>query len=137
MVTFCSSAGLASSYPTSTRSKMNSLQRCIIVLLAVAATPTICPAQQTADSATIAAARDFITVSGAADAILAGARANLPAQRQALPEIPEEFWTRFEERMTRDAPALADSIAMIYARTFTLQELKDIVAFFKTPSGRR
>ncbi len=118
---------------------MNSLQRCTIVLIAVAGLPTICLAQeaQTIDSVTIEAARDFIRMSGAVDAILAGTRANIPAQRQALPEIPEEFWVRFENRMTRDAPALADSIAMIYAKTFTLQELRDIVAFFKTPSGRR
>ena len=53
-----------------------------------------------------------------------------------MPQVPE-FWVRFENRLIKEAPALGDSIAMIYARTFSLRELQDIAAFFKTATGRR
>ena len=75
--------------------------------------------------------------SGTVEAMVAGMRANLPSQRQALPQVPEEFWRKFEDRMVKDAPALGDSIAGIYSRTFSLQELRELTAFFNSPIGRR
>lgn len=89
------------------------------------------------DAARLAAARRVLQTSGTVDAMVAGIKTSLPAQRAASPGLPEEFWTRFEARVTQDAPLLADSIALLYARTFTLAELEAFVAFYQSPAGQR
>jgi hypothetical protein len=91
----------------------------------------------TDQAAKLAAARAFIKASAAVDGMVAAMRANLPAQRQAMPQVPAEFWTRFEAQMIKEAPTLGDSIAVLYARTFSLRELQDLTAFFNSPIGRR
>jgi hypothetical protein len=64
-------------------------------------------------------------------------RANLPAQRMANPAVPAEFWTRFEARLVNDLPQLVDSIAVLYAGKFTQPELEALLAFYRSPTGRR
>ena len=46
-------------------------------------------------------------------------------------------WTRFAARIEQDAPQLVDSIALLYARTFTQSELDGLVAFYESLVGRR
>lgn len=94
-------------------------------------------AQDTQSASRLMAAHTFLEESGAVDAMVAAMRANLPAQRAATPQLPEEFWTRFEARMVKDAPQLVDSIAALYARRFTRQELDALVGFYRSPVGRR
>jgi hypothetical protein len=89
------------------------------------------------DSARLAAARAVIAASGTVDAMVAGMKAALPAQKAANAELPEEFWTRVEKRLTQDAPQLADSIAVVYATRFTQQELEALTAFYHSPVGVR
>jgi len=88
-------------------------------------------------AARLAAARRVLEASGTADAMVAAIRANLPAQRAASPQLPAEFWTRFEARIVQDAPQLVDSIAVLYARTFTPEELEGLATFYTSPIGRR
>jgi hypothetical protein len=110
----------------------------IALLTVFLLTPTWLAAQDATDrAARVTAAREFLKSSGAVDAMVAGMRANLPAQRQAMPQVPAEFWTRFETRMVKDAPALGDSIAFLYAQEFSVPELKQLTAFFNSPIGRR
>lgn len=85
----------------------------------------------------LAAAKNLVAATGAADAMVAAIRANLPAQKQAMPQVPAEFWTRFETEMVREAPAFTDSIAVIYANVFSEPELHQMLAFFNSPIGRR
>jgi hypothetical protein len=93
-------------------------------------------AQDPPDAARLAAARQVIEASGTVDAMLAGVRAAIPAQRTAMPQVPEEFWTRFDARLADDVPQLADSMAVLYAKTFSLQELEAFVAFHRSPAGQ-
>ena len=111
----------------------------VLVAVAVSAfTPAGSWAQNTAaDAAKVAAAQNLLKASNAVDAMVAAMRANLPAQRQALPQVPEEFWTRFEARMVKEVPAFADSIAVLYAGKFSLRELQELTAFYSSPIGRR
>jgi uncharacterized protein len=112
--------------------------RITVLTIAVLIVPTPSFAQAAPDrAAKVAAARAFLKSSGAVDAMLAGMRANLPAQRQAMPQVPEEFWVRFESRMVKEAPALSDSIAFLYANTFSVSELQQLTTFFRSPIGRR
>ena len=101
-------------------------------------TPTRSWAQNTADDAAkITAAQNLLKASNAVDAMVAAMRANLPVQKQAMPQVPEEFWTRFEARLVKEAPALGDSIAVLYARRFSLRDLEELTAFYTSPLGRR
>lgn len=95
------------------------------------------PAPQPVDSARVAMAREALQAGGAVDAMIAAIRANLPAQRAMTPQLPPEFWTRFEARIGQEAPHLADSIAVLYARSFTLPELEALLAFYRSPVGQR
>jgi uncharacterized protein len=89
------------------------------------------------DVAHLQAAHRFLDASGAVNLMVAAIRANLPAQRAAAPKVPEEFWTRFEARIVQDAPQLVDSIAVIYARSFSVEDLQALVAFYTSPTGQR
>ena len=90
-----------------------------------------------ADPARVAAARRVLDASGVADLMISAMKATIPAQRAATPQLPPEFWTRFEARIVQEAPQLVDSIAAVYAGTFTLQELQQLAAFHESPIGRR
>lgn len=91
----------------------------------------------TPDSLRVAAARRLLESIGAVELMVAGFRANLPAQRAASPQLPAEFWTRFESRMVSDAPQLLDSIAALYARTFNQTELAALSEFYRSPAGQK
>ena len=104
----------------------------------VVSAPNSSAAQNSSDQASkLAAAREYIRASSAVDAMVSAMRANLPAQRQAMPQVPEEFWNRFEEVMVKEAPTFGDSVAVLYARTFSVRELQELTAFLKSPIGRR
>ena len=89
------------------------------------------------DAQRVATAKRVLEASGTVETMTAAMKANLPAQRMANPQIPAEFWTRFEARIQQDVPQLVDSIALLYARNFTQQELDGLLTFYQTPTGRR
>jgi len=55
--------------------------------------------------------------------------------RQAIPQVPEEFWVRMMDRF--DGQELVELTIPIYARHFTLEEIRDINAFYESPTGRK
>lgn len=97
------------------------------------------PAQVSAkpDEGRLAAAHRLLEASGSAELMLTAMKANIPVQRAAMPQVPPAFWTRFEQRLVVEAPAFLDSIAVVYAGAFTLQELQQLIAFYESPIGRR
>jgi hypothetical protein len=113
------------------------LMTILATAFAFAVMPSTGVAQAPANDAGLAAARSLLKASGAVDAMVATMRANIPAQRQALPQVPAEFWTEFEKQMVKEAPMLVDSIAAIYAHKFSTQELQQITAFYGSPIGRK
>jgi hypothetical protein len=123
---------------------MPRLNRCVLlsVLSLALGQSSLARAQNTAtssppDSARLAAARAMIEASGAVESMVAGMKAALPAQKAMNTQLPEEFWTRVEKRLTQDAPQLADSIAVVYAANFTRPELEALTAFYLSPAGLR
>lgn len=113
------------------------LMTILATAFALAVLPCTGVAQTPANDAGLAAARSLLKASGAVDAMIGTMRANIPAQRQALPQVPAEFWTEFEKQMVKEAPMLADSIAAIYAHKFSPRELQQITAFYDSPIGRK
>ncbi len=123
---------------------MTLVHRSVVVCLLVLATghgPAAraqgVPAASGSDPVLLAAARRVLKFSGTVDAMVAAIRANLPAQQASHPDIAPEFWTRFEARVVHDAPQLVDSIAVIYAQSFSQQELEVLADFYGSPVGQR
>jgi hypothetical protein len=108
----------------------------VMVAALAAATPNAVRAQAPAQAG-VNAARELLHASGAVDAMVAAMRANIPAQREALPQIPAEFWSAFETELVKKAPEMVDSIAVVYAHRFSARELQDITAFYQSPIGRK
>ncbi len=56
-----------------------------------------------------------------------------PALGRELNDVAAQLRTEYAPR----ASQLVDQVAQLYARTFTEQELKDALAFYKSPLGRK
>lgn len=115
----------------------------VICLLAVLLVPQMAAAQEPSPEA-LAAARELVSVSRAADHM----KAMLPAIMQALK--PAVVQGRAEVAREYDvlAPALmksmsgrvgemVDQIAVLYAKTFTAAEMKEVTAFYRGPTGQK
>jgi len=123
---------------------MNATTRAVALtlLLALAGALTSALAQErptppAADSLRLAAARQLLAASGAVDIMVGAMKANLPAAQKAAPPLPTEFWTRLLDTLSRGAPELLDSVAVVYASTFSLEDLRELTAFYESPLGRR
>ena len=99
---------------------------------------------QTPSPDTIAAARELLVTLGGADQIKATMAIVMKSLKPAivqnrleverdfdamLPLVLESFNTRMNE--------VIDQIAAVYARTFTADELREAVAFYRGPTGQK
>lgn len=55
--------------------------------------------------------------------------------KQALPDVPDEFWKEAMKEVSADA--LIDLIVPIYDKHFTHAEIKQMIAFYETPVGKK
>jgi hypothetical protein len=84
-----------------------------------------------------AAVEELIEVTGLADLALQGMEANLPAQKLAMPHIPDISWEELQARLRADIGAFVEMVVPIYRKHFTLGEIQDLIAFYRTPLGQR
>lgn len=88
--------------------------------------------------------RELIAISGAGgtlEVMRAPMTQQLEGQlNQALPNMPDEHRQELlavvNEEFDKFFPKFIDHIVPLYAETFTEEEISDVVAFFKTPSGQ-
>lgn len=59
----------------------------------------------------------------------------IPISKKAHPELPDEFWRRFAQKMKIDD--LTTQIYPIYDKYFTVEDLKAFIAFYETPAGQK
>lgn len=92
----------------------------------------------------LAAAKELMTLKGAAamfDPLIPGVIES--AKNQFLPTNPNlagpltEVANQLHKEYEPKRAEVVELVAKIYAQHFTEQELKDIVAFYKTPSGKK
>ena len=92
----------------------------------------------------LAAAKELMTLKGAAamfDPLIPGVIES--AKNQFLPTNPNlagpltEVANQLHKEYEPKRAEIVDLVAKIYAQHFTEQELKDIVAFYKTPAGKK
>ena len=88
------------------------------------------------DSVRLALARELLLVTQADQAFYRGVELALPGQRAANPKIPEIFWTEFMQRIKDGLPSFTARVAPIYASRLTAEDLRAIIAFYRTPAGQ-
>lgn len=81
--------------------------------------------------------RQILQETMAADAMLAAIEVSLPAQRVANPAIPGVFWDRLLDTAKAQRGQLLDMLVPVYARRFELPDLEGLLAFYRSPLGRR
>jgi uncharacterized protein len=117
-----------------------------VMFVAVLALPVHARAQATVaaasfntprDSAKVAAIREMLALTHASDLAIKAMETSLPAQRAANPMIPAVFWDRFLTQAKSRRRELDDLIIVVYDRHFTTSELRQLIAFYKTPIGRK
>lgn len=89
------------------------------------------------DPAKTALVRQLIERTQAADQTIAIMEATLPAQRQMTPHIPAVFWDRFIVETKARRGELVEMFSAVYERHFTVEELRLLLAFYDTPTGRK
>jgi hypothetical protein len=115
---------------------------------AVLALSMVCASQatlaQTPTPAALATAKELMTVTGATslfNPLIAGvveqAKILYLQQNPGLAKDLNEITAQMRNDLTPRFSELSDEIARLYATDFTEQELKDILAFYKTPSGQK
>ena len=65
--------------------------------------------------------------------------AQITAMRRSRPDVPDQFWQDFTAEFKRQASPddLMKVILPIYDRHFTHQEIRQIIAFYESPLGRK
>lgn len=89
------------------------------------------------DTARVAWAKHLLVSLRVADALREGMDSEFAEQRRANPRIPAVFYDTLGVRLTRVVPDLVDSLAVIYARELSLDDLKALDTFFQSPLGQR
>lgn len=109
-----------------------------IAFLAMAlGAPSAHAQKQPVDPATAQAVRRLLELTGAARLALQTMETMVPAQRQAMPQVPAAFWDAFIAHARRDIAQLVDSLVPVYAAHFTLAQLQELVRFYESPLGKR
>lgn len=107
-------------------------------------TPTIVPDDEAAVEVYVApeyviAVDSLVQLSTAdgatVDAMLSSMISNLKAQYS---DVPEDIFDEIADRLSKELKErLSQSIAEVYARYFTLDEVRKLIAFYLTPIGRK
>jgi uncharacterized protein len=90
-----------------------------------------------ADSAKVRLIKQLLAKVHVTDQALQAMEQQLPAQRAANPRVPAAFWDRFMEQARARRGELEDGYVALYDRHFSAEEIRQLVAFYDTPIGRR
>jgi hypothetical protein len=59
----------------------------------------------------------------------------LPAIKASEPKVPERFWTELMAELNPNE--LVEMLVPIYDKHFTQEEIRDLIRFYESPSGRK
>ena len=85
-----------------------------------------------AETASDESIREFFTASGQESQAIEGMKAMLPALRHMAKDIPDDL---FRELTRTDT--IAGSVIPIYRKYFSEEEIRELIAFYKTPIGSK
>lgn len=119
-----------------------SISRSLVLLAGLIVVSSVAGAQApsptpTGDSAKAALIHDLLTRTRAVEQAMAMLDASIAAQRGVPSRIPAIFWDRFQARAHARQAELEAMIAAIYDRHFTTDDLRQLLAFYDTPVGKK
>ena len=94
--------------------------------------PATAPA---ADPAKLADIRQLIKATGLADLGPNMLEAFVQTQKPLHPELSPDDWTKFQKSI--DTTEFSDLLIPMYDRHFTPAEIKDLLTFWKSPTGQK
>lgn len=107
----------------------------IIAIALCVASASIAVSQDDVESRLTQVARELLEVTGAGELGIRMMSQMIDAKRQGMPNVPDEFWQDFMAGVNPDD--LNRLVVPIYARHFTVEEMKTMIAFYKTPVGQK
>jgi hypothetical protein len=113
--------------------------RLVILPVAVmlAAVSPVSHAQQPLEPAKVAVIHELLEVNNVTDLMVTAFEAQIPALRLAQSDVPSIFWDEFQERVRTGVPQLVELLVPIYAAHYSLDDLRQLVAWSRTPLGQR
>ena len=104
----------------------------LAVLLALGSGPA---AAKDVDPERAKLARELIAMTGADHVGAQIMDALIQQFRQVYKDVPAEYWKDLRSRVQDDE--LADQIVPLYAERFSVSELKELLAFYRSPIGKK
>ena len=84
------------------------------------------------------ALHEMMELSGSHEAFNAVISQMIKLQKQQHPEVPEAFWEKLNQRMRGTAmDELVDKLVPVYQKHMSLEDIKAITAFYRTPAGQK
>ena len=77
----------------------------------------------------------LMQMTGSADVGIQVMQSMIVQFRQILPEVPEDYWNQFMDRVNPDE--MISMIVPIYDKHFSHDDIKDIITFYETPTGKK
>jgi uncharacterized protein len=90
-----------------------------------------------ADGEKVRLIRQLVATAHLTDQAMQVIEQQVPAQRVANPRIPAEFWDRFLEQARARRGELEEGYVKLYDRNFTTVEIREMIAFYESPIGKR
>lgn len=112
--------------------------RAIIASLAIAASIVLaapCRAQADPQDELYRDTRELMELTGAGNLAVQMMHQMLEPMRRGLPQVPAEFWDRFMAKV--DPDEIIDLTVPVYTKHLTHDEIKQLLAFYKSPVGRK
>ncbi len=108
-----------------------------LVLLAGTFMPNIVTAQDAeVDPAKLADIKQYLVISGYKQSLVDGITEVAEMNRQNS-DLPAEFWNLFEQRFNERIDELMTIVATVYSNHFTHDEIRKIIAFYKSDVGAK
>ena len=66
-------------------------------------------------------------------------QSEIESAEKMRPDIPRQFWEEFQQRVALDLhpEELMDALIPVYEKHFSDDDIKQIIAFYETPAGKR
>jgi hypothetical protein len=103
------------------------------LILLVAAAPALAQAKVDADKEK--KIRRVLEITGTQRMMSQMAGQMIASFKKAQPNVPEEFWNRFEQKFGSDD--LIDQLIPVYDKYYSRQDLDGLVAFYESPLGQK
>lgn len=105
------------------------MQKLLVVLLMLVSTTAF------SEPATKSSVKELMNLTGAGNLSVQMMNQMLPALKRMAPNEPQEFWDGFMAEV--DPGEMEDMVIPIYQKYLTEAEIKELIIFYKSPTGEK